>query len=81
MAQRSSRPVLRVVPEAVAHQGGGEVITVEPDHTGQPQGRIVWMPVRAIRRRVNAALAVGGFVVSGVLLIYPLLERLPRLPH
>ena len=35
---------------------------------------LAWKPV-------NAALAVGGLVVSGALLVYPLLERLPRLPH
>jgi hypothetical protein len=30
---------------------------------------------------VNAALAAGGFAVTGALLVYPLLERLPRLLH
>ena len=35
---------------------------------------LAWKPV-------NAALAAGGLAVTGALLVYPLLERLPRLLH
>ena len=30
---------------------------------------------------LNVALAAGGLAVTGMLLVYPLLERLPRLLH
>jgi hypothetical protein len=35
---------------------------------------LAWKPL-------NAVLAFGGLAVTGALLVYPLLERLPRLPH
>jgi hypothetical protein len=35
---------------------------------------LAWKPV-------NAALAFGGLAITGAMLVYPLLERLPRLPH